>query len=233
MKKILFAAATVALCGSLVSCSMLGGAGSPLAGALSKGGNTPQAGNTAANVGSAVAGALTSKNTLKNLLSGFLGKMPVTEQHLYGTWTYQGVDVAFESENLLSKAGGVVAAGTIEDNIDEQLQKYGIKPGSVKFTFNADHTFSANFGGKSVNGTYTYDEKNRKITLIAALGLFNQTATVGTTAKGISLLFPADKLLSLVSVAGGILGQANTTISALTSLVNNYKGMQIGLEMSK
>ena len=171
--------------------------------------------------------------TKGNLLSTFLGGTTLNEESLYGTWTYQGVDVAFESENLLAKAGGAVAAGTVEEKIDEQLQKYGIKPGSVKFTFNKDHTFSAVIGGKSVNGTYTYDPATRKLNLVAALGLFNQTATVGTSLKGISLLFPADKLLSIAQMAGGILGQSNSTLSALTQLVGNYKGMQVGLQLSK
>lgn len=228
MKQILTAISAIAMSAALTSCSF-GGAGSSLAGALLGQG----AGKTAAGVGSAVAGAVTSGNTLNNLLSSFLGKVPLKEEALYGAWTYQGVDVAFESESLLSKAGGMVAAGTIEEKLDEQLKKYGIKPGSVKFTFNADHTFSAVLSGKPVNGTYTYDPATRKLNLVAAFGLFNQTCTVGTTAKGISLLFPADKLLSLVSTAGTLLGNSNSTLGTISSLVNNYNGMQIGLEMSK
>lgn len=234
MKKILTAITAIAVSAALTSCSF-GGAGSSLAGALlgQNAGNASTIGNAVAGAGSAVAGALTSQNTLNNLLSSFLGKAPLNEETLHGSWTYQGVDVAFESESLLSKAGGIVAAGTIEEKLDEQLTKYGIKPGSVKFTFNADHTFSATLGGKPVNGTYTYDPATRKLNLVAAFGLFNQTCTVGTTAKGISLLFPADKLLSLVSTAGTLLGNSNSTLSTVSSLINNYKGMQIGLEMSK
>lgn len=207
---------------TLTSCS-LSGAGSLLSGAA----------GTAGNVAKDVASALTNGNTISNLLSTFLGGQKLTEESLYGTWTYQGVDVAFESENLLAKAGGAVAAGTAEQKIDEQLQKFGIKPGSVKFTFNKDKTFNAVISGKTINGTYTFDPETSKLNLTAALGLFNQTATVGNTAKGISLLFPADKLLSLAQMAGGLLGQANSTIGTLSSLVKNYKGMQIGLEMSK
>lgn len=227
MKKIFSAAAILAMSACLTSCNF-GGTGNGLASALLGG-----AGTTAGNLGSAVAGALTSGNTINNLLSSFIGKMAISEEALYGTWTYQGVDVAFESESLLAKAGGIVAAGTIEEKLDSQLQKYGIKPGAVKFTFNPDHSFSAIIGGKAVNGTYTYDPASHKLALTAALGLFNQTCTVGTTAKGISLLFPADKLLALVSTAGALLGNANSTLGSISSLVSNYKGMQVGLEMSK
>lgn len=223
MKKLTLAAALIVAATTLSSCS-LGGASSLLG---------SQAAGTAGTLAKGVASALTNGNTINNLLSSFLGGAALTQESLHGNWTYQGVDVAFESENLLAKAGGAVAAGTVEQKIDEQLQKYGIKPGAVKFTFNADNTFTAKLGGQNVSGTYTFDPQSRKLNLVAALGLFNQTCTVGTTAKGISLLFPADKLLSLAQMAGGMLGQSNSTIGALSNLASNYKGMQIGLEMSK
>ncbi len=228
MKKILFSVSAMALSLTLTSCG-LGTTGSSLVSGL-LGGNT---GSTASSVVSGLGSALTNQNTLGNLLSTFLGTTAVSESTLYGTWTYQGVDVAFESDNLLSKAGGAVAAGTIENKIDEQLSKYGIKKGSSKFTFNQDKTFSATLSGKTINGTYTYDSSSRKINLVAALGLFNQTATVGTTANGISLLFEADKMLKLVGTASSLLGNSNTTLSTLSSLVNNYNGMQIGLGLAK
>lgn len=228
MKRLSLAAALIATATTLASCG-LGSA----AGALLQSGLGQQAGSAAGSIAKGVAGALTNQNTLSNLLSTFLGGVTLNEEALYGTWTYQGVDVAFESENLLAKAGGAVAAGTVEQKIDEQLQKFGIKPGAVKFTFNKDHTFTANLGGKNVSGTYTFDPKTRQLNLVAALGLFNQTATVGTNGKGISLLFPADKILSLAQVVGGLLGQSNSTIGALSSLLTNYKGMQIGLGLTK
>ena len=224
MKKLTFAAAIFAAATLITSCS-LGSAASALL--------TSQAGTTAGTLASGVAQAITSQGTINNLLSSFLGGVTINEESLYGTWTYQGVDVAFESENLLAKAGGAVAAGTVEKSIDEQLQKYGIKPGAVKFTFNSDHTFTANLNGKNVTGTYTFDPKTHTLVLTAALGLFNQTCTVGTNGKGISLLFPADKLLSLATTAGSLLGQSNSTIGALSQLLQNYKGMQIGLSLSK
>lgn len=223
MKKTTLAAALIAAATTLTSCSMLTGG---LAGGTA-------AAPTTGSVASGVASTLVNGNTLGNLLSTFLGGITLNEESLYGTWTYQSVDVAFESESLLAKAGGAVAASTVEQKIDEQLQKYGIKPGAVQFTFNKDHTFTAILNGKSVNGTYAYDPKTRSLQLTAAFGLFNQTCTVGTTTKGISLLFPADKLLSLATTAGTLLGNANTTVAALAQLLQNYKGMQIGLALSR
>lgn len=228
MKKLITLAAIAIASAALTSCSVasLIGQGATANNYLK---NTEQASSLMKTAGE----ILTSQGTISNLLSTFLGGTAITEQTLIGTWTYQGVDVAFESENFLAKAGGAVAAGTIEEKIDAQLTKYGIKPGAVKFTFNADHTFVATLGGRNVNGTYTYDPKTRKLNLVAALGLFNQTCTVGSNGLGISLLFPADKILTLASTVGAIAGGSNSTIASLSSLLNNYNGMQIGLQMTK
>ena len=108
-----------------------------------------------------------------------------------------------------------------------------MKEGNCTFVFNQNKTFQAVLNGKTIQGTYVYNPSTRSITLTAALGLFNQTATVGSTTSGISLLFDADKLLSLVSAGSSLLGGNNSTLSSLTSLVNNYNGMKIGLGMSK
>lgn len=48
-----------------------------------------------------------------------------------------------------------------------------------------------------------------------------------------SLLFKADKLMSLAQTIGGTLGKNNSTISAATSLLNQYEGLQLGFELEK
>lgn len=230
MKKTLIAISIAALGVLATGCSgLMGGAGS----ALLQGAAGALGGNAAAGTAQTVVGALTNQHTLGNLLGTFLNGVALDETALHGTWTYQGIDVAFDSENLLAKAGGAVAAGQLETKIDEQLTKYGVKAGAVKFTFNPDHSFAATLLGHTVNGTYTYDPKSRQLTMTAALGLFNQTCTVGTTAKGISLLFPADKLLELLTMTSGLMGGQNVTLATVSQLVSNYKGMKIGLEMSR
>lgn len=225
MKKLIFPVCLCAMGLAMSSClsTGTGGLGSALG----------QSGKTASNIASSVAGAVANTGTLENILSSFLGKATLSEEMLHGTWNYRGTDVAFESDNLLAKAGGAVAAGQLEEKLDGQLSKIGLKPGSCTFTFNADKTFRANINGRNINGTYTYDASSRTITLTAALGLFNQTASVGTTATGISLLFDADKLLSLVSAGSSLLGGSNSMLSSLSGLVGNYKGMKVGLGLSK
>lgn len=50
-----------------------------------------------------------------------------------------------------------------------------------------------------------------------------------------SLLFKADKLMTLMQVIGGKLGSksSNSTIGAATSLLNEYDGLQVGFELEK
>lgn len=225
MKKLFFPVCLAVVSLSMTSC-LTSGNGS-LSSLLSS------QGGSASTIASSVAGAVANTGTLENILSSFLGNTTLNEASLYGTWTYRGVDVAFESDNLLAQAGGAVAAGQLESKLDSQLTKVGLKPGSCTFTFNSDKTFQANIGGKTINGTYVYDASTRKITLTAALGLFNQTATVGTTATGVSLLFEADKLLSLVNAGSSLLGGGNSMLSSLSGLVSNFKGMKVGLGLSK
>ena len=72
-------------------------------------------------LGDAIAGAVaqngnnTTGETLGNLLSQLLNNSStLTQDDLVGTWKYQSPDCVFESENLLAKAGGEVAAQKIE-----------------------------------------------------------------------------------------------------------------------
>lgn len=221
MKKLFAAITIVAASYSFYSCTM--GSGSGLL-----------AGNSSTTTSGLASGAAgTALSSIGNLVNSFLGGTAVSQQNLIGTWTYKGPNVAFESSNFLAKAGGAVAASSIENQLDTQLQKFGLKPGACTFTFNSDNTFSANLNGRTISGTYTYDPSTRKLTMSGGMGLINLTATVGNTLTGISLLFQADKLLGLLTSAGSLLGNVSSGLSTISGLLNNYNGMQIGLELTR
>ena len=160
---------------------------------------------------------------LDNVLSGLFRSSPLTQRELIGTWSYTGSDAVFESENLLAQAGGTVIASQIESKVDTQLAKYGIKKDVTRFTFNHDNTFTVSMGGRKFGGTYKFDEKNRTLTLSTMMGLMTLSPKVARTAGGITL-------------AGGIssfLGQSNTQMSMLSSIISNYSGLHIGLQMKR
>lgn len=172
-----------------------------------------------------------------SLLSSVLGTLinattTFTQEDLVGTWSYKGADCKFESENFLQQAGGEIAASTIENKANDIFSKIGIKENIFGMTFNADGTFSMNFGSRKIPGTYKFDEKNLKLTFVGMLGYRqNQVDLTYSGKNNISILFDADKILNIVTSLGSAMN--NSTISAINSLLSSYDGMKLGVELSK
>ncbi len=150
--------------------------------------------------------------------------------NMVGSWTYSGSSIEFESDNVLSKAGGSVAAGAVEKKLDEYLKKVGITAGNTKFTFAQDSTMTIAWNGKEKKGTYSYDAATKKVTL--KFGKF-LTIHPKLTAKSneLDLLFEADNLLKLVTYLTSKSG--NATLKSISSLAKNYDGMLLGLALKK
>ena len=169
---------------------------------------------------------------LGNVLGSLLGSSnTITKSDLIGTWTYAKADCVFETDNLLMKAGGEVAATRIESQLETQLSKIGIKKGSCTYTFNEDGTYTAVIGGYTLSGTYTFNEQKKTVTLTYLAGLGRITPHVAKTGNKISLLYESDKLLQLVQKLGKL--SSNSTISGLSSLLGSYDGLLIGMELQK
>ena len=167
-------------------------------------------------------------SVLTSLLSG---NSAVTASDLQGTWTYRKADCVFETQNLLLKAGGEMAATKIESQMESQLSKVGITPGACTFTFNSDGTYSATIGQYNLNGNYTLNASANTITLTYLAGLGRISPKVIKTGANISLLFEGDKLLSMVKKVGKL--SSNSTVSSLSTLLNSYDGMLVGMQLSK
>lgn len=147
------------------------------------------------------------------------------------TWKYSKPGCAFTSENLLAKAGGEIAASKIEEDLSKYYSKFGFSKSNTYFTFKTDGTFAAKIDGKSWNGTYTFNEKTHAIQLKGLLLSASGFAT--RTANGISLLFEQKKLLTLVKTLSKLNLTGSTTMSAVSSIVDNYDGVRIGFEMTR
>ncbi|MDO4930918.1 MAG: DUF4923 family protein [Bacteroidales bacterium] len=173
-----------------------------------------------------------TSSLVSGLLSSLLGSSSTLSQDdLIGTWNYQKPSCSFESENLLSQAGGVVAANKIETEMSSALSKVGIKEGSCAFTFNKDNTYTATIGSKKISGNYTLNASENTITLTYLKGVASMTPKITKSGSTISLLFESDKLLNLVSTVSAL--SSSSSAKTLSSLVSNYDGMYIGLEMQK
>lgn len=147
-----------------------------------------------------------------------------------GTWTYSGAAIEFESDNLLMKAGGTVAATTAENKLNEQLSKIGIKAGQMSFTFETDSTFSVKLKSRTLKGTYNYDAAEKQVTM-KFVRLININAKVNCTSNNMDLLFKSDKLLDLIAFLSN--KSSNTTLKTIGSLANSYDGMTVGFSLEK
>ncbi len=209
---------------TLTGCGPTGG--SNLLGALAQG-STANSGTTSS--------ASTDNSTtslLGNLLGSVLGESAtLSQKSLEGTWKYCGTDCVFESESLLAKAGGAVAATEIEEKLNTQLAKVGIKSGSCSYTFNSDNTYKAVIGGREVSGNYTLDAKQKTMKLTYLGGMASYTTRVALTGGKLSLLIEGDKLLTLVKGLSAL--SNNSNLNTLGTLLNNYDGLYVGIQLSK
>ena len=202
--------------------------------------------NSGYSAGSVVAGVLggllgggtttgsssTGSSIISGILNNVIGSATFSQADLCAhTWKYSKPGCAFTSENLLAKAGGEIAANKIEEDLSKYYSKFGFSNSNTYFTFKTDGTFAAKIDGKSWNGTYTFDEKTHAIQLKGLLLSASGFAT--RTANGISLLFEQKKLLTLIKTLSKLNLTGSTTMSAVSSIVDNYDGVRIGFEMTK
>ena len=223
MKKLSVSLALVAGAMMLTSCGTTGGSiAQGVGSAILNGSNTNSSASTAASTASALGG----------LLSNILGSSTkLSESSIVGTWNYTGADCVFESENLLAKAGGAVAANKIESEINSSLSKVGIKQGSCSFTFNSDKTYTANLGGRTISGTYSLDATNKKIKMTYLAGLASMTPRVSMQGGKLCLLMESSKLLTLMKGVSAL--SKSSTAGAISSILGNYSGMYVGMQLSK
>lgn len=202
--------------------------------------------NSGYSAGSVVAGVLggllgggtttgsssTGSSIINGILNNVIGSATFSQADLCAhTWKYSKPGCAFTSENLLAKAGGEIAASKVEEDLSKYYSKFGFSKSNTYFTFKTDGTFAAKIDGKSWNGTYIFDEKTHAIQLKGLLLSASGFAT--RTANGISLLFEQKKLLTLIKTLSKLNLTGSTTMSAVSSIVDNYDGVRIGFEMTK
>ena len=202
--------------------------------------------NSGYSAGSVVAGVLggllgggttagsssTGSSIINGILNNVIGSATFSQADLCAhTWKYSKPGCAFTSENLLAKAGGEIAANKIEEDLSKYYNKFGFSQSNTYFTFKTDGTFAAKIDGKAWNGTYTFDDKTHAIQLKGLLLSASGFAT--RTTNGISLLFEQKKLLTLIKTLSKLNLTGSTTMSAVSSIVDNYDGVRVGFEMTK
>lgn len=178
---------------------------------------------------SQVLGAMTNGTGVVNAISSVIGLDKVKAQNLIATWKYSGPGCAFTSKNLLAKAGGEVAAVQIEQKLLPYYQQVKISDSNTYITFNENGTFSSKIAGTPFSGNYIFDEASQKITLKGLLLSVNCYAK--KEANGISILFEAKKLLTVLQTMSAMSGSKD--LQTIGDLSKNYDGVRVGFDMKR
>ena len=181
-----------------------------------------------ANTASAQISSIFSK--IKSAISETLG---TSSNNIEGTWVYSGADVEFTSDNILAQAGGKLTSAKIEKSINNALNKYGIAPNKLSLTFGKDSTYTCAYSSRTTQGTYTFTDGKLCLKPSQYSG-----RKITTNAKGgstLKLTCDADKVLSLAQmISSKVASQGqNSTLSIISQLAKNYKGMKVGLKFNK
>ena len=181
-------------------------------------------------LGGGTNGTSAAGSVINGILNNVIGTGTFKQADLCAsTWKYSNPGCAFTSENLLAKAGGEVAAKTIENKLSTYYQKVGFSGSNTYFKFNTDGTFESKIDGKSWKGTYTFDESTHAIIMKGLLLSVSGFATRNT--NGVSLLFESKKLLTLVQTLTALSG--NSTLSTIGNISKNYDGVRVGFDLTK
>jgi len=179
---------------------------------------------------SANAGAQDLKSILSGVAKAVVGNKATTASSIIGTWTYSGPECQFESENLLAKAGGEMAAKEVEEKMIAVYNKVGMN--NIRYTFNEDGTYSYQMKKRTVTGSYVFDDAAKTITMTGKLGL-KTVAYVTVTGNDMSMVFKADKLMSILKTITGAASKVNSTAATINSVAKAYDGLMLGFELKK
>ena len=188
----------------------------------------PMAAQDLSDILNSVMGGGSGSDVVSTLTSVFSSDKQATAQNVVGTWTYMEPAIVFSSDNILARAGSKIASDKIEAKIQEQLSKYGIKPGAFTMTFNEDGTFTETLSGKTTKGKWAV--KNSKLMLTIA-GVRALAITTQVSGRDMQFVTDATKLLTFFKTLGA--KSSNSQIKTVTSLMKSINGMQAGITMRR
>ncbi|MBQ8064131.1 MAG: DUF4923 family protein [Prevotella sp.] len=167
-------------------------------------------------------------DVVSGLTSVFSSSKQATAEKIIGTWSYTEPAIVFTSDNLLAKAASKIAANKVEKKLQEQLDKYGIKPGAFSITFNEDGTCSETVNGKTFKGKWTVSDSKLQLSLA---GVKSLAITTQISGKDMQVVTDATKLLNLFKTLGA--KSSNSNIKTVASLMKSVNGMQAGVTLRR
>ena len=158
------------------------------------------------------------KSLLGNVAKNVIGDKLTTSQSLIGTWNYVSPDCSLKADQLLAKAGGEAIAGKVEEELDRVFKKLGMD--ACSYTFNADSTYTFTMKKRTTQGTYSFNPETK-------------TAQVAVTGTSMSLLFNADKLMSVLTALTHMASKVSAAGATVEGLISNYDGLLLGFKLEK
>lgn len=186
-------------------------------------GGSQMGGTTTNNSGSSI-----GSNALGGLLDLVVGSVKLSQADIIGTWSYVEPACAFTSENLLAKAGGSVAAKTVNEKLQPVYNSLHISSGNTRLTFNENGQFTGKIGGFPMSGTYTFDATNG---LVKMKSLTTFTAHLTRSTHGMNFTFESKKILTLLQTVSALSG--NTSLSTIGDISKQFNGVRLGFAMKK
>lgn len=186
-------------------------------------GGSQMGGTTTNNSGSSI-----GSNALGGLLDLVVGSVKLSQADIIGKWSYVEPACAFTSENLLAKAGGSVAAKTVNEKLLPVYKSLHISSGNTRLTFNENGQFTGKIGGFPMSGTYTFDAANG---LVKMKSLTTFTAHLTRSTQGMNFTFESKKILTLLQTVSALSG--NTTLSTIGDISKQFSGVRLGFAMKK
>lgn len=186
-------------------------------------GGSQMGGTTTNNSGSSI-----GSNALGGLLDLVVGSVKLSQTDIIGKWSYVEPACAFTSENLLAKAGGSVAAKTVNEKLLPVYKSLHISSGNTQLTFNENGQFTGKIGGFPMSGTYTFDATNG---LVKMKSLTTFTAHLTRSTQGMNFTFESKKILTLLQTVSALSG--NTTLSTIGDISKQFNGVRLGFAMKK
>ena len=186
-------------------------------------GGSQMGGTTTNNSGSSI-----GSNALGGLLDLVVGSVKLSQVDIIGKWSYVEPACAFTSENLLAKAGGSVAAKTVNEKLLPVYKSLHISSGNTQLTFRENGQFTGKIGGFPMSGTYTFDAANG---LVKMKSLTTFTAHLTRSTQGMNFTFESKKILTLLQTVSALSG--NTTLSTIGDISKQFNGVRLGFAMKK
>ena len=177
-------------------------------------------------------GGAVENGSIEDMIEGVFSTSKIEVSDLAGEWTTVGPAVSFQSENLLSKAGGVAAASTLESKINPYFEKYGLT-GAV-FTIKNDGTFTLKVKKITLQGIITKVDDGVFDFAFQAFGkkrIGTLKTYVQKTSKSMDIMFDASKLQTLMSSVASL--TKDKIAQKAKDLIKSYDGICVGFELKK